>query len=146
MVNYHTVLFPGENKLCTIVLPWVNHHYQKVHMGASNVPDNSQEKISELFKVLNMDGGRYVVRGVLRYASSSQSSHKSRPRTRPDIRPDSSLLYLSQNVPNGYNDSHPGSTRLLGRHRRAVVVIVVVVIVIVVVGGIDSSSDSFSKT
>ena len=72
---------------------------------------------------------------------------QSRPRTRPDIRTDSSLPYSSRYVPYGYNDPHPGSTRRFGQHRCAVVAVVVIVavIVIVVVGGIDSSSDSFSK-
>ena len=49
MWYYHIELSPGVKQICTIVLPWGKHEYQKLPMGVCNRPDIFQEKIYELF-------------------------------------------------------------------------------------------------
>ena len=54
MRYYHIELSPGAKQICTIVLPWGNYEYQKLHMGVCNSSYIFQENISKLFDDLDM--------------------------------------------------------------------------------------------
>ena len=45
-------LCPFSRKLCTIVISWGRHEYQKLAMKLCSSPDMFQEKINELFNGL----------------------------------------------------------------------------------------------
>jgi hypothetical protein len=52
MGYYHIELSPHSKELCTMVLPWGKHEYQRLPMGLCNSPDIFQEKMSTLMQDL----------------------------------------------------------------------------------------------
>ena len=68
MGYYHIELSAKSKELCTIVTQWGKYEYQRLPMGLCNSPDIFQEKISELFIVLDtvrvyIDDLLYVTKG-----------------------------------------------------------------------------------
>ena len=49
MGYYHIQNRVNANKLCIIILPWVNYWYKHLPMEVANSPDIFQQKMNDLF-------------------------------------------------------------------------------------------------
>ena len=51
MIYYHIWNTEGASNQCTIILPWVKYHYERLPTGVSNLLDIFKRKLKSLLKV-----------------------------------------------------------------------------------------------
>ena len=73
MGYYHIEISAKSKELCTIVTPWGKYKYQRLPMGLCNSPNIFQEKMSELFIVL--DTVHVYIHDILHVTKGSWTKH-----------------------------------------------------------------------